>query len=209
MTVAAVLLAAGRSARFGEADKLLAKVDGTPLVARVAEHLLESRARPIVAVVRAEDSEVAGVLAGFGIARAVSADPDFRMGRSIAAGIAAVGDAADGAMIVPADMPGLGAEIIDALIEAFERAGRSRIVHPVLADGSQRNPVLWPRRFFPSLVQLHGAGGAKAMLAELAADVLPVAFADEEPFTDIDTREDLARYLARPRPAGGPVPRAR
>ena len=47
---AAILLAAGQSRRMGATNKLLADVGGTPMVARVADALLASSARPVVAV---------------------------------------------------------------------------------------------------------------------------------------------------------------
>src|SRR5689334_15495421 len=47
--IAALLLAAGQSSRMGS-NKLLAEIDGRPMVARVAQRLLSSHARPIVAV---------------------------------------------------------------------------------------------------------------------------------------------------------------
>ena len=48
--IGALLLAAGQSRRMGGPNKLLAAIDGTPMVAHVARRLLASRARPIVAV---------------------------------------------------------------------------------------------------------------------------------------------------------------
>ena len=44
--IAALLLAAGQSRRMGGPNKLLAEIDGTPMVARTAQRLLASRARP-------------------------------------------------------------------------------------------------------------------------------------------------------------------
>src|SRR5712692_6979339 len=48
--IAALLLAAGQSRRMGGPNKLLAEIDRRPMVARVAQRLLSSHARPIVAV---------------------------------------------------------------------------------------------------------------------------------------------------------------
>jgi molybdenum cofactor cytidylyltransferase len=58
--IAAILLAAGKSTRMGS-NKMLAEIDGRPMVARTAQRLLSSRARPIVAVLgnQAEDVDVA------------------------------------------------------------------------------------------------------------------------------------------------------
>ncbi|MDX1746000.1 MAG: NTP transferase domain-containing protein, partial [Halobacteriales archaeon] len=47
---AGVVLAGGGSTRFGEADKLLAELDGTPLVRRVVDRLAARTDRLVVAV---------------------------------------------------------------------------------------------------------------------------------------------------------------
>ena len=43
-SIAALILAAGQSRRMGEANKLLAEISGQPMVRRVAETVLQSRA---------------------------------------------------------------------------------------------------------------------------------------------------------------------
>ncbi len=114
------------------------------------------------------------------------------MGGSIAGGIAALDAAIVGAMIVPGDMPRLTARVVSSLIETFERTGRDRVVYPTTATGAQRNPVLWPRRFFAALKTLPPGDGAKALLWQLsAADRVAVAIDDDEVFLDVDTAAEL------------------
>jgi len=60
--IAALLLAAGQSRRMGGPNKLLAEIDGRPMVARVAQRLLSSHARPIVAVLGNEADSVDAAL---------------------------------------------------------------------------------------------------------------------------------------------------
>ena len=48
--VAAVVLAAGRSSRMGAQNKLLADIGGKPMVRRVVETALASKARPVLVV---------------------------------------------------------------------------------------------------------------------------------------------------------------
>src|SRR5262249_31260669 len=61
--VAAVVLAAGRSSRMGE-NKLLVSWRGAPIVARVVDEVLASRARQVVVVVGHQADEVRAALAG-------------------------------------------------------------------------------------------------------------------------------------------------
>jgi len=51
--IAALILAAGQSRRMGEVNKLLIEIEGKPMVRRVAETVLASRAAPVFAVLGA------------------------------------------------------------------------------------------------------------------------------------------------------------
>lgn len=192
--ICAVLLAAGASRRFGHEEKLLAAVGGEPLAVRVARVLCEAGFDDIVAVVR-EEGGVAAALSGRATRIIVAPGAVYGMGSSIAAGIAALGSECAGALIVPADMPGLTPGLVRRVIEAFERSGCTRIVHAALADGAQRNPVLWPRRLFPELASLAGETGGKAVLARHPGEAVSV-LADAPEVADIDTPDQLARWLA-------------
>ena len=67
MRIVGVLLAAGRGTRFG-GDKLLATLaDGTPVGVMSARNLAAALSE-VIAVVRPEDSRLAQLLAGAGIA---------------------------------------------------------------------------------------------------------------------------------------------
>jgi molybdenum cofactor cytidylyltransferase len=113
------------------------------------------------------------------------------MGTSIAAGKAALDSGRPGALIVPGDMAMLSAQLITGLISAFAIAGRDRIVYPVTAEGDQRNPVLWPRRYFGELRALSGSEGAKRILQNARADCLPVSTELVEALDDVDTPAEL------------------
>jgi molybdenum cofactor cytidylyltransferase len=130
-------------------------------------------------------------------------NPDHQagMGRSIAVGVGSLDPETHGALICPGDMPEVSPDLIDKLIGAFEQNGAKCIVYPALPDGSQRNPVLWPRRFFSRLAALDGPAGGKALLGELETETVAVPVPERRDFLDIDTAEDLIRYrehLRRP-----------
>lgn len=196
-TIAAILLAAGSSTRFGPANKLLADVAGRALVARTAAALDREHVREIVVVTGPDADEVKRALAG-GRARFVhNGDHAKGMGTSIAAGIAALGADADGALVCPGDMPALDPVLVDRIIAAFDETDGAKVVYAALADGRQRNPVLWPRRLFSALAGLAGSEGGKAVLeAQPNEDCIAVPVTDEGLLADIDTSEDLARYLS-------------
>jgi len=194
-SLAAVLLAGGASRRFGAANKLLAAVDGTPIVARVAREILAGSVGELVVVTGAAHDTYVTALAGLPVRFAQNADWDAGIGSSIATGVRALSGTAEGAFIVPGDLANLKADVFRKLAAAFSEASAERVVVPVTAAGAQRNPVLWPRRLFPRLQALSGPQGGKSLLDTLGDERVDVAFDDESVFADIDTPEDYERLI--------------
>ena len=62
--IAGLVLAAGRSTRMGGPNKLLAEIDGKPLVRIAAEQALASRASPVIVVTGHQRERVERALAG-------------------------------------------------------------------------------------------------------------------------------------------------
>lgn len=191
MKITAIVLAAGRSSRFGTDDKLLALVDSKPLVRRVLEALDASSVSDIIVVTPPVPQ---GLVEGAGQGRwrfVANADAAAGLSTSLKAGLSEVDAEAAGAMIVLADMPFISAELIDGVCAAFSLCRGAAIVFPEAPDGRQGHPVLWPRQFFAALQALDGDQGGKSVLAANRDfwHALPVA--DDAIFCDIDTQDDL------------------
>jgi molybdenum cofactor cytidylyltransferase len=183
----AVLLAAGASRRYGDRNKLLIDFDGRPMLRVVAETILDvERFRELVVVTGYDPPAIEQALGGLPVRYAHNDAWEKGMGGSIAAGIAALSEACTGAAIVPGDMPFLTAELLDRLATAFEKSGGSAVVFPATDSGEQRNPVVWPRRFFGPLGRLQGREGGKSLLADAAASWIAVPVADDGELDDID-----------------------
>jgi molybdenum cofactor cytidylyltransferase len=188
--VAAIMLAAGQSTRMGAVNKLVAEIGGKPLVRRVVEAALASRARPVIVITGHERARVEAALAGLDV-RFVH-NPDFADGlsASLRRGIAAVPEEADGAVICLGDMPHVGAALIDGLIGAFDSERGALIVVPA-RDGKRGNPVLWSRRFFPELTKLEGDVGARHLIGRYGEAVTEYPVSDAGAFLDVDTPDVL------------------
>jgi molybdenum cofactor cytidylyltransferase len=87
-------------------------------------------------------------------------------------------------------MPGVTAEIIDILVDAFAARARPAIIVPTV-EGKRGNPVLWSRAFFPELMQVTGDTGARHIIAchEEAVERVEIGAAAA---VDVDTPEALA-----------------
>jgi molybdenum cofactor cytidylyltransferase len=192
--VAAVVLAAGRASRMGS-NKLIAELDGEPIVRRTVRAALASRARPVIVVTGNEADAVRDALAGLDVM--FVHNPEFAdgMSTSLRAGIAAAGTAL-AALVCLGDMPRLEARHLDAVIDAFLAGDPDEIIVPT-ADRKRGNPVLWPHRYFAEIAQLSGDVGARALIDRHADQVRLLAIDDPAILIDVDTPAALAELRGR------------
>src|SRR5262249_36078687 len=173
----------GRSTRMGS-NKLVAELNGKPLVRIAVEQALASRAEPVIVVTGHERERVEKALAGLDV-RFVH-NPNFADGlsTSLKAGLAAVPSEADGAIICLGDWPRAGPTRTGRLLPAFGPA-RGALVGVPTIGGKRGNPVLWSRRFSPELAALEGDVGARHMIGAYGEAMVEVA-ADRAALIDID-----------------------
>ncbi|GAA0535842.1 CTP:molybdopterin cytidylyltransferase MocA [Rhizomicrobium palustre] len=190
--IAAIVLAAGLSRRFG-ANKLLQEFRGKPLIRHVVESAQASTAGTVVVVTGAESHAVKAVLADTKVELVDNIDFSTGLSSSLIQGLKSVPPDCAGALILLGDMPLVSAEIIDQLIEMFSPTS-SRAIGVPLSQGRQGNPVLWGRQFFPELLALSGDRGAKALITAHQDWVYTLEVGDPAVHIDIDTPDDLHRY---------------
>jgi molybdenum cofactor cytidylyltransferase len=196
--VGAIVLAAGRSARYRaaggrEASKLIAPLGGKPLVRRVVEAALGSRARPAVVVTGHAGAEVEAALADLPVVFARNENFAAGLASSLRVGLAALPSGVAGAVVLLADMPGVEAALIDRLIAAFAAEPAALAVVPS-RGGRRGNPALLSRALFPALTRLEGDEGARRLLDQAdRASIVAVEVEDDGAAFDVDTPADLAR----------------
>jgi|CXWK01.1.fsa_nt_gi molybdenum cofactor cytidylyltransferase len=199
MTVAAIILAAGRSQRFEAGNKLLVAIGGEPMLRHILNEAEKAPLSDIVVVVSPQATDVIRSLGEGRWRLTVAGDAGKGLSASLRTGIGALEPQTDGALILLGDMPDVDASLISRLIAAFRTDGQRRITCPVHKDGRRGNPVLWPKSYFAQLSALSGDTGGRALIEDNPADVLCVPVMDESAFTDIDTLEDWNGYRGRSR----------
>lgn len=192
--VAAIVLAAGCSTRFAAdagqgTSKVLARLDGRPLVVHAAEVAAASRAGPVIVVTGRDAEHVAAALASLDVTPVHNPRFGEGMAGSIAASLSAVPVTAEAVLILLADMPRLLPTTLDALISAFDCERPDALVP--MYGGQRGNPVLISRALFPALLQLNGDEGARRILADGNHRVLFCQVDDPGVLVDVDTREAL------------------
>lgn len=184
-----ILLAAGRSSRMGDRNKLLARFDGVSLVRKSAETALASKARSVTVVTGHMADEIQAELAGLDVK--IIHNPDFAhgMSTSLKTGLRALADDTSAALIQLADMPDISSSALNQLIDGHDPS-TGRLIGVSSANGKRGNPVLLSRRFFDSALSTEGDQGAREVIAANPDAVYLVELGDAA-LLDVDTPEAL------------------
>ncbi|GHC88720.1 4-diphosphocytidyl-2C-methyl-D-erythritol synthase [Nocardiopsis terrae] len=177
-------MAAGSGSRLGR-PKALVELGGERLVDRGARILGQGGCAPVMVVLGAADTTVAGAL--------TVNNPDWStgMGSSVRAGIDAVPDTVDALLVALADQPLVTAEAVRRLVEAYEQGARVAVA---TYNGNARNPVMLGREHWSTVYSMAEQDvGARPFLRAYSHLVTTVACDDVASPEDIDTVEDLAR----------------
>lgn len=179
--IVGILLAAGRSTRFG-GDKLLHPLaDGSRLALASARNLRAGVSR-MLAVVRPGSSELRQRFAAFGIETVICLNADEGMGASLACGVAATADAA-GWVIALGDMPFIRPDTIAAVAAALARG--AALAAPFY-EGQRGHPVGIGAEFRDSLLKLCGDQGARAVLVSHPERLQRIDVDDRGILADVD-----------------------
>ena len=201
-TIAAVILAAGGSTRFGQPKQLL-PWDGRPLVTHIADTAWTAGLNPVLVVVGAAADEVTPLLAS----RPVQVLHNYRWERGISSslnvGVSALPLRTEAALFIPIDQPLITPRLLQRYVEAWHATGAGIIV-PRTPEGQQGAPVLFAREFFPELANLSGDVGGRALFERYADRIATLSVPDARPLADVDTPETYQRLLDDAR-TGGPA----
>ncbi|WP_255169621.1 nucleotidyltransferase family protein [Natrononativus amylolyticus] len=188
-TVAAVVLAGGTSSRFGAENKLLAEVDGDPLVRRAVRSVLAASVDSVVVALDYDADAVRSALADLPVTTAENDREATEQSASLGTGVAAARSGAPDALVVAlGDMPFVSPETIDALAAAHAAGVGDALA--AAHRGLRGNPVLFDRRYFDALESLEGDHGARRLLLEGDSSAL-VAVPDPGVLSDVDHPTDL------------------
>lgn len=181
MRLGAVLLAAGRSERFGE-NKLLADFAGRPMIACALEAVCA--VCPARAVVVTGSERIAELARSEGFEVCDNAAPELGQSHSIHLGVSALREM-DALLLMVADQPLLSGASLVGLMAAFAQSGKGMAC---LCDRTHRgNPAVFSAAYYDALCALHGDGGAKPILRAHEEDLLIVPCVGEDELADADT----------------------
>lgn len=191
--IAALVLGAGRSQRMGARNKLLIRINGQFMIARVAAQIAEAGIEQCLVVTGHEAGEVRAALADSNAGFVHNPDYAKGLSSSLRAGIQALPRDVDGVLICLGDMPDIRASHLRKLIAAFDPVEGRSICVPAY-QGKRGNPVLFGAQFFAEMMAVAGDTGAKHLIGEHSEQVCEVAMDDAAVLLDLDTPQAMSQY---------------
>jgi molybdenum cofactor cytidylyltransferase len=186
--ISGVVLAAGTSSRFGS-TKQLTTFGGKPLAQHAIDALVEAGGFGEIVVVTGHDADAVESGLALPAAGRFVRNPAYREGQSasLAAAIHALDESSEAAVVLLADQPGIGPDVIRRMVDRF-RETRRQIVRATYRDGP--GPALLSREVYAEAGHLTGDVGARVLMASHPdwVEELPV---DARRPPDVDTPEDL------------------
>jgi molybdenum cofactor cytidylyltransferase len=187
--IAAVVLAAGGSTRFGK-PKQLVRVNDQALVRRTASVALQAQCSPVIIVAGAAAETIGAQLDGLEVEIVHNANWQEGLGSSIRTGMENLREA-DAVILLACDQPLVRPETLRGLIELHQTSGK-----PIVAASYAETlgiPALFDRSCFEELLTLSGDRGAKGIILSQPGRVAAYDF--PEGAIDIDTPSDLENYF--------------
>lgn len=188
-SIAALVLAAGGSTRFGSL-KQLHLWQGETLVHRAVRIALDAgRDGEVVVVLGHRHADVAAALGDLPVRRTFNPRHAEGQSTSIQTGLLALGPSVAAALVVPCDMPWLRPATLGLLVDAWRRSGGWHLFVVPTYDGQRGAPVLVSREAFPAIDALRGDVGARVLFAQAGDRLLEVAIEDAGEGRDLDSPE--------------------
>ena len=184
--VTGVLLAAGKSTRFGSNKLLQPLNDQVAMVVQTARKLKEVLPESL-AVVGPDDHQTAELLHKEGLQIVINPHPESGMGSSLAVAIRASHDVA-GWLITLGDMPWLQKQTLRMV--ADELCNPRDIVAPLFGD-RRGHPVGFCRAYVRDLLSLDGDRGARAIIQANSHYLKLINVQDPGVLRDVDYPQDI------------------
>ena len=184
--IGGLLLAAGMSKRAGPINKLLAPINGTPMIVTALDRLLNSKCDPVIAVTGHEALRIEQALIQSNVQFVHNPDFASGMASSLRCGVLAMPEGVDAILITLADMPHIKPSTYEALINGYAPEKGHHICVPIEAN-KHGNPVLIGRNYFAQVKHLQGDKGGKPIIEKNPEAVLVPPVDDPGIHQDHDT----------------------
>jgi molybdenum cofactor cytidylyltransferase len=190
-SIAAVVLAAGRSLRMHEPKMTLPWGDST-VIGRVVHVLSMAEIQPVIVVTGGARRQVEAALSGCAVRLVFNprfAQEEMRV--SLQIGLGVLGEEVEAALVVLGDQPQIELEVVRSIL-AFYRSRRAALVVPSF-QMRRGHPWLVERRLWRAIFELDSASTLRDFLNSYADQIEYLSVDTPSVLHDLDTPEDYQR----------------
>jgi len=159
--IAAIVLAAGGSTRFGS-PKQLAEWQGQPLLTRAVKNALAASVDEVILVLGACYEQCLPLIHHLPVKVAINSAWATGQSSSMQVGLATISPMIEAVLFMLVDLPQLTSHILNQVITRYRQTG-ALLVWPEYA-GQRGNPVLFDQTLFTALKQVQGDTGGRPVL---------------------------------------------
>jgi molybdenum cofactor cytidylyltransferase len=187
--IAAIILAAGSSSRLGQ-SKQLVQSEGVPLLLKTTLAALDAGIPNIIVVLGAHHQPHKELIAHLPVEIVLNEDWELGMGRSLKTGLLHLRQShpqANAAMILVCDQPRLSAHHLNRMMTVYFQKPCTAVASAY--DETTGVPVLFDHTFFPELLKIDDASGARTILRQMTGRIEKVDWPEGK--FDVDSPDDL------------------
>jgi len=188
--ISLIILAAGKSTRMEGQNKLLAIIQGKPIIRHVVEAALNSKVNETIVVLGWEETKVREVLADLHCRLIVNREFENGQSSSLKAGLKEIDQETRAVLILPGDMAKIDSLSINKVVDSYILNGGTIIV--AAHNGKHGHPILLDRKLFGDMAQVtEETYGLKSIVKNHEDKVRLVEVDTDNVLRDVDTSDDL------------------
>jgi molybdenum cofactor cytidylyltransferase len=176
-------------------NKLLAEVQGKPIIRRVVEAALDSKVDETIVVLGWDESRLREALADLPCRLIVNRAFEKGQSSSLKVGLDEVNPETTAVLVLPGDIAQIDSRSIDKVVNSYILDGGTILV--AAHKGRYGHPILIDRTLFKDITQItEETQGLKSVIKKHEREIRLVEVDTDNVLTDVDTPEDLHRLTS-------------
>ena len=190
----AIVLAAGKSTRYGKSNKLFSEINNKPLIFHTVNEIINSKAKKVIIVTGRDHKEICNILKGFNVDIIHNQNYETGISSSISSGVLHLPKNSSSTMICLADMPLLASNDYNDIIDFHQQNGGASTIVAPYRKKTIGNPVIFGKNYFKQLCSLNGDKGGKEILDNNSENLVKFNTKSEGFYFDIDNKNDYLKF---------------
>ena len=193
----AIVLAAGKSTRFGAANKLLTNVYSKPLIFHVVNEICKSEINNIYVISGSDHKKINQILNKSRVKVIKNNNYNDGINSSISFGVKNLDKKSSSVMICLADMPLLRTKDYNNILNFEKNKGDESSIIVPFYNGIRGNPVIFGCHFYNELSLLKGDEGGKKLINKNKMNLVKFLSKSQGYFFDVDIQSDILKLSSQ------------